>query len=281
MRCAQTSRSSPATCSAQARATQDVRARALAALRAPLGVFVIMGNHERRLSARHGEEPFRRVGLTVLCNASARGRVDDGASLWMVGVDDLLMRHGDLAHGPEGVPADACKILLVHEPDFCRPRGPASRSTCSCPGTRMAGRSGCPASAPCAAHPGTQVPDGPLPRAGHVGVHQPRSGAVNHPAVRLNCRPEITLFTLTQPAAEMTRPIRTEVSCSATADFLRRTMDRRPAHCITPRSHIHGQPHRSCRRGDREDRIAGLLDPGRDRVAVRILQGIEPCMAAQ
>ena len=73
-------------------------AQELAALRAPLGVFAIMGNHERRLIPEEGEAPFRNAGLTVLVNA-AREISADGASLWMMGVDDLLMRRGDLEKG--------------------------------------------------------------------------------------------------------------------------------------------------------------------------------------
>jgi predicted MPP superfamily phosphohydrolase len=43
-------------------------AEALAALRAPYGTFVVMGNHERHLPPEAGEMPFHRSGLTVLCN---------------------------------------------------------------------------------------------------------------------------------------------------------------------------------------------------------------------
>ncbi len=56
----------------------------LGALYAPLGVYAIMGNHERRLPPDEGEMPFRRAGLTVLANAAHEVTVD-GASLWMVG----------------------------------------------------------------------------------------------------------------------------------------------------------------------------------------------------
>ena len=89
----------------------------LSALYAPLGIYAIMGNHERRLPPAQGEVPFHRAGIDLLCNAAHRIAVN-GSALWMLGLDDLIRHRGNLASTLDGVPDEACKILLVHEPDF-------------------------------------------------------------------------------------------------------------------------------------------------------------------
>jgi predicted MPP superfamily phosphohydrolase len=169
-------------------------AQELAALHAPLGVYVIMGNHERRLPPEEGEEPFCRAGLTVLANAAHRIAVD-GTSLWMVGMDDLTMRRGDLARSLDGVPDEACKILLVHEPDIadCAAQYPIDLQLS---GHTHGGQIRLPRIGPLLLPPlGRKYPMG-LYRVRDTWVYTNRGLGVNRPPVRLNCRPEITLFTL-------------------------------------------------------------------------------------
>ena len=169
-------------------------AQELAALRAPLGVYAIMGNHERHLPPEEGEKPFSRAGLTVLANAAHPIAVD-GASLWMVGMDDLTMRRGDLARALDGVPGEACKILLVHEPDFadCAARYPVDLQLS---GHTHGGQIRLPGLGPLLLPTlGRKYPMG-LYRVRDSWVYTNRGLGVNRPPLRLNCRPEITLFTL-------------------------------------------------------------------------------------
>ena len=177
-------------------------ARELAALHAPLGVYAIMGNHERRLPPDVGEAPFRRVGLTVLCN-KPKQVTRDGGTVWIVGVDDILMRRGDLSLALNGVPADACKILLVHEPDFAdqAARFPIDLQLS---GHTHGGQIRLPGIGPLLLPIlGRKYPMG-VYRVRDTWVYTNRGLGVNHPAVRLNCRPEITVFTLHSPAARET-----------------------------------------------------------------------------
>jgi predicted MPP superfamily phosphohydrolase len=169
-------------------------AHELSALNAPLGTFVAMGNHERRQRPEIGEVPFRRVGLTVLANAATRIAVD-GASLWMIGLDDLIWRRGDLTRALRGVPADACKILLVHEPDFAD-RASQYPIDLQLSGHTHGGQIRLPGIGPLLLPVlGRKYPMG-LYRVRNTWVYTNRGLGVNRPPWRLNCRPEIALFTL-------------------------------------------------------------------------------------
>jgi uncharacterized protein len=111
----------------------------LAALRAPLGVHAILGNHEwweDRAAQRAGAGPtvghkaLEAVGIPVLQNDAVRLE-KAGSPFWLVGLDDQLAflpsrrahpgrRIGmdDLAGSLAKVTDDSPVILLAHEPDI-------------------------------------------------------------------------------------------------------------------------------------------------------------------
>jgi len=166
----------------------------LSELRAPLGTYVVMGNHERHEPPEVGEAPFRRVGLTVLVNAAHSIQVD-GDTLWIVGIDDVLMRRSDLHQALRGVPETACKILLVHEPDLAD-RASLFPIDLQLSGHTHGGQIRVPGlGALLLPVMGRKYPIG-LNRVNGMWVYTSRGLGVNRPAVRFNCRPEITLFTL-------------------------------------------------------------------------------------
>lgn len=175
-------------------------AQGLAGLHAPLGVYAIMGNHERRLPPEEGEWPFRRAGLTVLANES-REICIDGTSLWLVGLDDPIMRRTDVARALQGVPPDACKVLLVHEPDYAdHLRG--YKIDLQLSGHTHGGQIRLPWIGPLLLPVlGRKYPMG-LYRVAGTWVYTNRGLGNNRPPLRLNCRPEITLFTLHAPSEE-------------------------------------------------------------------------------
>jgi predicted MPP superfamily phosphohydrolase len=174
----------------------------LSALHAPLGVYVVPGNHERHVPPEVGELPFRRAGLTVLANTAERIQVD-GDALWMVGVDDVIMRRGNVQQALRGVPDEACKVLLVHEPDVA---DQASRYPIDLQlsGHTHGGQIRVPGlGALLLPVMGRKYPIG-LYNVDGMWVYTNRGLGVNRPALRFNCRPEITLFTLRsgRPGAE-------------------------------------------------------------------------------
>jgi len=76
----------------------------LARLKAPLGVYIVNGNHEHW-------HAYRPPGVMV--NAAAKVR--DG--LWVVGLDDAMAGKPSLQTALEGVPAGAFRVGLFHSPE--------------------------------------------------------------------------------------------------------------------------------------------------------------------
>jgi predicted MPP superfamily phosphohydrolase len=97
---------------------------ALGALRAPLGRFAVLGNHDRLESVRESRRALADNGLTELTNRGVwleRG----GARLRICGIDDYRTGRPSLVGAlGDALPTDAV-ILLSHNPDFVeriRPR---------------------------------------------------------------------------------------------------------------------------------------------------------------
>ena len=109
-------------------------ARALAALRAPLGVHAILGNHDwwddpAAEGDRRGPPAIRRAleaaGVPVLANHAVR--LAHGEGVWLAGLDSqwAFRLHGggvagmhDLSAATAAITDDAPAILLAHEPDI-------------------------------------------------------------------------------------------------------------------------------------------------------------------
>jgi predicted MPP superfamily phosphohydrolase len=91
----------------------------LGRLKAPLGVFAVLGNHdfwsgqEVALKIAHGLEG---LGVHVLRN-KAIPIERNGQYLYIVGVDDYWEGSYSLTDALKDVPEDACRILLSHNPD--------------------------------------------------------------------------------------------------------------------------------------------------------------------
>jgi uncharacterized protein len=114
-------------------------ARALGALRAPLGVYAILGNHDwwaDKKAQRLGRGPIaarlalEHAGVPVLENSNVRLTKDD-KQFWIAGLAEQQAFHGywsggryfkrgadDLETTLAEVPPDAPVVLLIHEPDI-------------------------------------------------------------------------------------------------------------------------------------------------------------------
>ena len=169
-------------------------AQELTALKAPLGVFAIAGNHERWIEAEKAEGPLREAGLTVLCNASFRIRVNE-VDLWLLGMDDLVWGLGDLDLTLQGVPNDAFKVLLVHEPDFADEAAKAGINL-QLSGHSHGGQICLPWLGPVMLPTMAQKYPSGLYQIGKMWLYTNRGLGVVKPPIRLNCRPEITLVRL-------------------------------------------------------------------------------------
>jgi predicted MPP superfamily phosphohydrolase len=90
---------------------QDI-ARRLGALRAPLGVFAVLGNHDWKQSGDAMWRALRDTGIEVLENRAA-----PAGDFYVAGLADLRLRRPDLPATLAGVPPEAPVILLAHDPD--------------------------------------------------------------------------------------------------------------------------------------------------------------------
>jgi hypothetical protein len=84
----------------------------LAALRAPLGVFACLGNHDYWEGAAQVRAILEGAGVPVLVNESRC--LADG--LWLAAVDDMMSGEPDLARTIADVPDDDAVILISHNP---------------------------------------------------------------------------------------------------------------------------------------------------------------------
>jgi predicted MPP superfamily phosphohydrolase len=91
-------------------------ARVLAGLRAPLGRFAVLGNHDWHEHGGAMPRALRGEGITVLENDAARAE-GAAAPLWVAGVADATTRTPRLDETLAVVPADQPVLLLSHDPD--------------------------------------------------------------------------------------------------------------------------------------------------------------------
>jgi len=83
-------------------------------LHAPLGVWLVRGNHEDWWPVKNELEFYESAGAKLLLNSSAQVRED----LWLVGLDDLYGGSPNANKAFAGVPDSAYKIALFHSPMF-------------------------------------------------------------------------------------------------------------------------------------------------------------------
>ena len=85
-------------------------------LRAPLGVFAVLGNHDWWYDGGRVERAFTGAGVPVL-DDRAVAVTTRGGPLWIAGLGDLWTRPANLDRALAAVPAGAPVILLTHNPD--------------------------------------------------------------------------------------------------------------------------------------------------------------------
>lgn len=168
----------------------------LSRLRASLGVYGTLGNHDHWTDADEITTYLHRAGVTVLRNASCPIS-RDGGTLWLVGVDDVMEGAEDLPAALASVPEEGCKVALIHEPDFADVAA-KSGIDLQLSGHSHGGQVRIPGiGALILPGWGRKYPIG-LRRVGETWLYTNRGIGLVSPPVRFNCPPEITLFTLRQ-----------------------------------------------------------------------------------
>ncbi len=170
--------------------TEGVRA-----LSAPDGVYATLGNHDWWEHAETVATSIERGGGTLLRNRHVT--VDrPGGSLYLAGVDDIWEGQHDLDAALAGIPDGAGVVLLAHEPDFADEVAADGRVDLQLSGHSHGGQIRLPLiGAPVTPWLGQKYKHGWY-QVGPLQVYTNRGLGLVRPAVRLNCRPEITLFTL-------------------------------------------------------------------------------------
>lgn len=98
---------------------------ALKRLRVP--AYATLGNHDHWSDAKKVRRALADAGVDVLTNEHRIVSVR-GGTLHLVGVDDSVTRHHDPEAAFRGVPEDATRVVLSHDPksaDFLHPYAPA------------------------------------------------------------------------------------------------------------------------------------------------------------
>ncbi len=92
-------------------------ANILGGLRAPYGVWAVLGNHDVFSDATHVERSLRSAGIQVLRNGAVPVE-RDGQRFWLAGVGDVLAGDADLKKALHVTSSSEAVVLLAHEPDF-------------------------------------------------------------------------------------------------------------------------------------------------------------------
>lgn len=102
---------------AKAAAAAEPCAQLLGKLKAPYGLWAVLGNHDASSYPAHVTSALQTAGIQVLSNRSFPIE-KNGGRFWLCGIDDVLDGDPDLAAALRGIPADEASVLLAHEPDY-------------------------------------------------------------------------------------------------------------------------------------------------------------------
>jgi predicted MPP superfamily phosphohydrolase len=174
--------------------------KTLAGLRARLGVFAVLGNHDW-VFKRHRPvvEALRGAGATVLAN-EARAVQVGSAELWIAGVDDPVTARDNLPQALDSVPREAPVLLLAHTPDIIVAAADAAVAAVFA-GHTHGGQVNLPLLGPpvVPSKYGRRFAAGRF-RVGNTVMYVTRGVGMVPPLIRFRCPPEVALLTLT-PAA--------------------------------------------------------------------------------
>ncbi|MCK5113638.1 MAG: metallophosphoesterase [Phycisphaerae bacterium] len=164
-------------------------------LRAPMGVYAVIGNHDHWTDAPKMVAMFEAAGIRFLTNKH-QILIRNGKPLALGGVDDLMSGNSDVTLAFTGVPNGVPRILLSHNPDYAELMPPGSNVDLMLCGHTHGGQVNIPLV-------GRLILPIKYPKYAEGLVQGPQCqvfisrglGMVYIPA-RFNCRPEIPLITL-------------------------------------------------------------------------------------
>ena len=174
--------------------------RVLAELKPSSGVFAILGNHDHHASFTLISDALKRAGARVLANEHQRVMLNH-EPLNIVGIDDLWSHRAEPARAFRGLAPSESSIVLAHNPDT------ALYTRHLAPGVMLSGHThGGVVRIPFYGSPirsllriGKNYYAG-LNRYNEFYIYTNRGLGTFWLRIRINCRPEISRFTLTRLA---------------------------------------------------------------------------------
>jgi len=170
------------------------------------GIFAILGNHDHWTDPQAIRTMLCRIGAVELSNSTFDIQRGD-AVLHLAGVDDYWERKSRLDDVLARLSDSACAILLAHEPDFADVSAATGRFDLQISGHSHGGQVRLPViNRPIKVPPySTIYPMGQY-QVGTMIQYTNRGVGTSARAVRFNCRPEITVFTLRAAATQQANP---------------------------------------------------------------------------
>ena len=176
----------------------DDLARSLGRLHPRDGTVATLGNHDHRVGADNVRRFIRRGRVLELCNdvfTISRG----DAMLHIAGLDDIIANEHHLNQVLSKLPASGPAILMVHEPDFADASARTGRFCLQLSGHSHGGQIVIPGlGTPIRSYLFRKYPLGRY-QAGDMVQYTNRGLGTNLIWSRINCPPEITVFSLMPP----------------------------------------------------------------------------------
>lgn len=167
----------------------------LAEISRQIPVLAVLGNHDHWYNAAQVRAALEAGGAQVLSNsvyALERG----GERFFLAGIDDAYEGKDNLDAVLYQLPPEGGALLLSHVPDFADQSAPTGRFDLQISGHSHGGQVVLPFIGPPVLPKGGKKYVSGLYRVGTMLQYTNRGVGMTFPAVRFNCRPEITVFTL-------------------------------------------------------------------------------------
>lgn len=166
-------------------------------LRAPEGVFAVLGNHDYWTDRANMVRTIEQAGIEVLVNEH-RSLRRGPAELCIAGVDDFwsVDPGPDLAAALRDVPESACRVLLAHNPDYVEELTGQPRVDLVLSGHTHGGQVNLPFLGPPKLPIRHRKYAAGLVAGPHCPVYVSRGIGMVEVPVRFRCRPELPLITL-------------------------------------------------------------------------------------
>jgi hypothetical protein len=176
---------------------EDLKAE-LSRIKAKVGVFASMGNHDHWTNVVVVREIVKASSIQELKNEHITFRRGN-EQLHLCGVDDFWEKHADVEKVLKDLPPEGCAILMAHEPDYADISAETRRFDLQISGHSHGGQVVLPFIGPPVVPSYSEKYPLGIYKVKHMLQYTNRGVGMIKPYVRFNCRPEITVFTLRTP----------------------------------------------------------------------------------